>query len=147
MGLAVGGPPEDDVTGCPPTPDATCDLAGKASLAKNLEALGLDLSEENQRKVLQRIVKLGDSKELITVEGLHGKDGGLHPVQQAMVDQHGSQCGFCTPGFVMATRAFLNKKPKATLEEIQDGLGGNICRCGTYKGITECALQIAKGGA
>jgi len=57
------------------------------------------------------------------------------------------QCGFCTPGFVMATRAFLNKKPKATLEEIQDGLGGNICRCGTYKGITECALQIAKGGA
>ena len=58
------------------------------------------------------------------------------------------QCGFCTPGFVMATRAFLDKHPKATLEEIRKGLGGNLCRCGTYDGITQCALEIAsKGGA
>ncbi|MCA9113093.1 MAG: (2Fe-2S)-binding protein, partial [Planctomycetaceae bacterium] len=53
----------------------------------------------------------------------------------------------CTPGFVVATRAFLDQNPSATLEEIQKGLGGNICRCGTYDGITKCALELAKGGA
>ena len=52
----------------------------------------------------------------------------------------------CTPGFVVATRAFLNKNPNASLEEIQKGLGGNLCRCGTYNGITACALELAKKG-
>ena len=57
------------------------------------------------------------------------------------------QCGFCTPGFVMAMRAFLNKKPRAGLDEIRKGLGGNICRCGTYRGVMKCALELAaKGG-
>jgi xanthine dehydrogenase small subunit len=85
-----------------------------------------------------------DGAEVITVEDL--ADGELHPVQRALVEHHGSQCGFCTPGFVMATRAFLNKHPKATLEEIQKGLGGNLCRCGTYQGITQCALELVKKG-
>ena len=67
-------------------------------------------------------------------------------VVQGFVKHDAMQCGFCTPGFVMAMRAFLKKKPKASLEEIQKGLGGNICRCGTYHGITQCALELAKKG-
>jgi len=86
-------------------------------------------------------------KKIVTVESL--VDGGkIDEVIEGFVKHDAMQCGFCTPGFVMATRAFLNKHPKATLEEIHKGLGGNICRCGTYHGITQCALEIArKGGA
>ena len=57
------------------------------------------------------------------------------------------QCGFCTPGFVVATRTALDKNPTATRKELDASLGGNICRCGTYDNIAECALEIAKGGA
>ena len=72
----------------------------------------------------------------------------MDEVVQGFVKHDALQCGFCTPGFVMATRAFLNKHPQASLEEIRKGLGGNICRCGTYHGITQCALELArKGGA
>ena len=86
-----------------------------------------------------------DGANLTTVEGLSA-EGQLHPIQEAFMEKHGLQCGFCTPGFVVATRAFLNQKPNATLEEIRKGLGGNICRCGTYDGITKCALELAKKG-
>ena len=87
-----------------------------------------------------------EGKEITTVESLrNGED--IDEVISGFVKHDAMQCGFCTPGFVVATRAFLNQKPKATLKEIQDGLGGNICRCGTYKGITACALEIVKGGA
>lgn len=88
-----------------------------------------------------------EGKEVTTVESLrNGED--VDEVISGFVKHDAMQCGFCTPGFVVATRAFLNKKPNATLEEIQAGLGGNICRCGTYNGITACALEIAsKGGA
>ncbi len=85
-------------------------------------------------------------KKITTVESLRGGNN-VDEVIEGFVKHDAMQCGFCTPGFVMATRAFLNKNPKATLEEIQSGLGGNICRCGTYDGITKCALEIAKGGA
>lgn len=85
--------------------------------------------------------------KITTVESLV-QDGHVDDVVAGFVKHDALQCGFCTPGFVMATRAFLNKHPKATLEEIRKGLGGNICRCGTYHGITQCALEIAqKGGA
>lgn len=84
-------------------------------------------------------------QKIQTVESLRDGDK-IDEVIAGFVKHDAMQCGFCTPGFVMATRAFLNKKPKATLEEIQSGLGGNICRCGTYKGITACALEIAKKG-
>jgi len=86
-------------------------------------------------------------KKITTVESLrNGNDA--DEVIEGFIEHDGMQCGFCTPGFVMATRAFLNQNPNASLEEIQKGLGGNICRCGTYHGITECALEIAqKGGA
>lgn len=85
-------------------------------------------------------------KKIKTVESLRNGDK-IDEVIAGFVKHDGLQCGMCTPGFVMATRAFLDKNPKATLEEIQAGLGGNICRCGTYDGITKCALELAKGGA
>jgi xanthine dehydrogenase YagT iron-sulfur-binding subunit len=86
-------------------------------------------------------------KKITTVEGLgNGKD--VDDVVSAFVKHDATQCGFCTPGFVVATRALLNAKPKATLEEIHKGLGGNLCRCGTYDGVSHAALECAskKGG-
>jgi xanthine dehydrogenase YagT iron-sulfur-binding subunit len=85
-------------------------------------------------------------KKIRTVESLRQGDK-VDPVISGFVKHDGMQCGYCTPGFVMATRAFLDSKPGATLEEVRKGLGGNICRCGTYDGITKCALELAKGGA
>lgn len=85
-------------------------------------------------------------KKIKTVESLRNGDQ-VDEVITGFVKHDALQCGMCTPGFVMATRAFLDKNPNATLKEIQAGLGGNICRCGTYDGITKCALEIAKGGA
>lgn len=84
-------------------------------------------------------------KKIRTVESLrNGQD--VDEVVSGFVKHDAMQCGFCTPGFVMATRAFLDKHPNASLEEIRTGLGGNLCRCGTYHGITQCALEIAKKG-
>lgn len=85
-------------------------------------------------------------KQVRTVESLQQGEN-VDPVVSGFVKHDGLQCGYCTPGFVVATRAFLDANPNASLEEIQEGLGGNICRCGTYAGITECALELAKGGA
>jgi xanthine dehydrogenase YagT iron-sulfur-binding subunit len=80
-------------------------------------------------------------REITTIESL-GEPGKLHPIQQAFVDHDAQQCGFCTPGFVMATKAFLDRNPNPTLEEIKHGLGGNFCRCGTYAGM---AAKTTKG--
>jgi xanthine dehydrogenase YagT iron-sulfur-binding subunit len=86
-------------------------------------------------------------KTIRTVESL--KQGNqVDEVVSGFVKHDAMQCGYCTPGFAMATRAFLDEHPNASLEDIRKGLGGNICRCGTYDGITKCALEIAqKGGA
>lgn len=80
-------------------------------------------------------------KKIQTVESLADD-----AVPKAFVKYDAEQCGFCTPGFVVAVRAFLNQKPNATEEEIRSGLNGNLCRCGTYANIIEAALSIAKGG-
>jgi xanthine dehydrogenase YagT iron-sulfur-binding subunit len=86
-------------------------------------------------------------RQITTVEGL-GEPGRLHPVQQAFVDNDAQQCGFCTPGFVVATKAFLDQHPNPTPEQIRHGLGGNFCRCGTYAGIRAAVMQAAgKKGA
>ncbi|MBM3804144.1 MAG: (2Fe-2S)-binding protein [Acidimicrobiia bacterium] len=86
-------------------------------------------------------------KNIETVEGL-SVAGKLHPLQQAFVDNDAQQCGYCTPGFVMACKAFLDKNPNPTIEQVRKGLGGNLCRCGTYVGVAEAVLQTAgkKGG-
>jgi xanthine dehydrogenase YagT iron-sulfur-binding subunit len=84
-------------------------------------------------------------KSITTVEGLMQGDK-LHPLQQAFIDNDAQQCGFCTPGFVVACKAFLDKNPNPTPEQIQRGLGGNLCRCGTYMGVRAAVAQAAKGG-
>ena len=87
-------------------------------------------------------------REIQTVEGL-STGGRLHPVQAAFVENDAQQCGFCTPGFVMAVKAFLDKHPNPTMADVQSGLGGNLCRCGTYIGVRQAALDAAremKGG-
>jgi xanthine dehydrogenase YagT iron-sulfur-binding subunit len=71
---------------------------------------------------------------ITTVEGL-GTPASLHPIQAAFVEHDAQQCGYCTPGFVVACKAFLDAHPDPTLEQIERGLGGNLCRCGTYDGI------------
>ena len=83
-----------------------------------------------------------DGKELITVESLRGADGTLHPVQQAMVDWHGSQCGFCTPGFIMSLFALYKNNAKPGRREIDDALAGNLCRCTGYRPIIEAANRM-----
>jgi len=85
-------------------------------------------------------------KKITTVESLM-QDGKLHPVQQAFVDHDASQCGFCTPGFVVACKAFLDKHPNPSAEEIRRELAGNLCRCGTYDGIRKAIAQVAQKGA
>jgi len=83
-----------------------------------------------------------DGKELITVEGLRGEDGALHPVQQALVEEHGSQCGFCTPGFVMSLYELYRNNSKPTRREIDDALSGNLCRCTGYRPIVDAAHKM-----
>lgn len=81
-------------------------------------------------------------KPITTVEGL-GQSGKLHPIQQAFIDNDAQQCGFCTPGFVVACKAFLDKHPNPTAAQIEKGLGGNLCRCGTYVGVRKAVMQAA----
>ncbi len=87
-------------------------------------------------------------RKIQTVESLE-QNGKLSDVQQAIVDNDGQQCGFCTPGFTMACTALLNKYPNPNDEQMRLGLGGNLCRCGTYVGLREAVKQVAttrKGG-
>ena len=82
-----------------------------------------------------------DGAKITTIEGLSG-NGSLHPVQQAFADNHGLQCGYCTPGFVMATVGLLAETPNPSEEEIRHGLEGNLCRCTGYHNIVR-AVQAA----
>lgn len=84
-------------------------------------------------------------KKIQTVESLGGDKP--DPVVTAFVHNDAMQCGFCTPGFVVAVRAFLDKHPSATEAEIRAGLNGNLCRCGTYANVIMAALEVVKGGA
>ena len=77
-----------------------------------------------------------DGAQVTTVEGLRNRQTGqLHPIQQAFVDAHGLQCGFCTPGFLMTTLELLGENPDPSEEEIKEALGGNLCRCTGYESI------------
>ena len=85
-----------------------------------------------------------DGRSLVTVEGVDGSDGELHPVQRAMVDAHASQCGFCTPGFVMSLYAMLQAtEDLPNRRQIDDGLSGNLCRCTGYRPIVDAAQRAA----
>jgi aerobic-type carbon monoxide dehydrogenase small subunit (CoxS/CutS family) len=84
--------------------------------------------------------------EVLTVEGL-APAGELSPLQRAFLDEDGGQCGFCTPGFVMATRALLNSNPNPTDDEIREALSGNLCRCNAYGRILASVRAAAQSGA
>jgi len=84
-----------------------------------------------------------DGREVTTIEGLGGPDGGLSPLQAAFRDNHGLQCGFCTPGFVVSATALLRDIPDPTDEQIREGLSGNLCRCTGYQGILAAVRAAA----
>ncbi len=87
-----------------------------------------------------------DGCHVVTIEHLAGTDGSLHPVQQAMVDHHGSQCGFCTPGVVMSLYALWMRNPDPVSEDVETALQGNLCRCTGYEAIVRAALAAAENG-
>jgi aerobic carbon-monoxide dehydrogenase small subunit len=88
-----------------------------------------------------------DGAEVTTIEGLSQRDGELTPIQAAFQDEHGLQCGFCTPGFVVSAHAFLNEHPNPSDDEIREGLSGNLCRCTGYQGIIAAVKRAANNGS
>lgn len=88
-----------------------------------------------------------DGAEMTTVEGL-SPDGHLHPIQEAFMEAHGLQCGFCTPGFIMSIAELLSESPRPSEDDVREMLGGNLCRCTGYEDIVESVrLAIAKMGS
>jgi carbon-monoxide dehydrogenase small subunit len=85
-----------------------------------------------------------DGTEVTTVEGLAGANGELHPVQAAFRAEHGLQCGFCTPGMVMAAAALLRENPSPNEAEVREGLEGNLCRCTGYHNIVRAVLAAGQ---
>ena len=83
------------------------------------------------------------NRKIVTVEGLRGPNGELHPVQQAFVEELGPQCGFCTPGQVVAAVALLQKNPKPTREQARHAMSGNLCRCGAYDNYLNAVMRAA----
>ena len=86
-----------------------------------------------------------DGASITTIEGM-ATDGTLHPMQEAFRQNHGLQCGFCTPGMVMAAVSLLNEHPDPSEAEVREGLEGNLCRCTGYHNIVQAVLAAAKGG-
>src|SRR5262249_32789389 len=88
-----------------------------------------------------------DGRQIITIEGL-AANGGFHPIQEAFWNEHGLQCGFCTPGMIMAVKQLLEDNPSPTEPEIRHGLEGNLCRCTGYQHIVNAVKAVAaKAGA
>lgn len=108
-------------------------VCGACTIIRNGEAV---------RSCLMLAVQ-ADGAELRTVEGLAGSEG-LHPVQQAFIEKHGLQCGFCTPGFLMSTIELLEATTEPSEEQILEAIGGNICRCTGYQSILESVRLAAQ---
>jgi aerobic carbon-monoxide dehydrogenase small subunit len=85
-----------------------------------------------------------DGAEVTTIEGMAAADGTLHPMQQAFMENHGLQCGYCTPGMVMAATSLLKENPNPTEDDVRLGLEGNLCRCTGYHNIVQSVLAAAK---
>jgi carbon-monoxide dehydrogenase small subunit len=85
-----------------------------------------------------------DRHELSTVEGLASERGELHPIQKAMHDHHGLQCGYCTPGILMTMSAFLRENPAPSEDEVREALSGNLCRCTGYQNIVDAMMTAAQ---
>jgi len=87
-----------------------------------------------------------DGADITTIEGLASADGRLHPMQEAFREKHGLQCGYCTPGMVMAAVSLLEEHPNPTEAEVREGLEGNLCRCTGYHNIVQAVLHAASAG-
>jgi carbon-monoxide dehydrogenase small subunit len=83
-------------------------------------------------------------KEIVTIEGL-GEGEKLHPIQESFLKHGAIQCGFCTPGMVMASKALLDENPNPTLEEARESISGNLCRCTGYQHIIDSIVSVSKG--
>ena len=90
----------------------------------------------------QTPVKDVSGAEIVTIEGL-AQNGSLHPIQQAFIDHDALQCGFCTPGMILASKSFLDENPKPTREEAKEALSGNLCRCTGYVKILDSVMAAA----
>jgi carbon-monoxide dehydrogenase small subunit len=86
-----------------------------------------------------------DGAEVTTIEGM-ARDGALHPLQEAFTEQHGLQCGYCTPGMIIAAADLLERNPNPTEEEVRKGLEGNLCRCTGYHNIVKAVMAAAEQG-
>lgn len=86
-----------------------------------------------------------EGRKVVTIEGLSSKNGELHPLQKAFVDEGAVQCGFCTPGMVMSAKALLDENPDPTVEEVKESIEGNLCRCTGYVKIIDAIRSIAGG--
>ena len=84
------------------------------------------------------------NRQVLTIEGLASADGTLHPIQQAFIDEFAFQCGYCTPGMILATKALLDENPAPSVPEIKEYMDGNICRCTGYLPIIKAIQQAAK---
>ena len=88
-----------------------------------------------------------DGSSVMTIEGLASADGRLHPVQEGFWEEHGLQCGYCTPGMIMAAADLLRNNPQPSDQEIREGLEGNLCRCTGYENIVRAVRRAAGAGA
>jgi aerobic-type carbon monoxide dehydrogenase small subunit (CoxS/CutS family) len=98
----------------------------------------------NSCSVLTHTVR---ARKVVTIEGVAGENGDLHPVQQAFIDELAPQCGFCTPGQVVSAVALLKRNPKPTRDECRAALAGNLCRCGAYDNYLNGVMRAAAGQA
>jgi carbon-monoxide dehydrogenase small subunit len=101
------------------------------------------LDGRSARSCLMLAVQV-NGKEITTIEGLERSDGKLHPLQQAFIDHHGLQCGFCTPGILTTLVELLNDNPDPSEDDVRIALSGNLCRCTGYQNIVTAALAAAK---
>ncbi len=90
------------------------------------------------------LAPMAEGREILTIEGMEAPDGTLHPIQQAYVDHTAFQCSYCTPGFILTTKALLDEEPDPSRERATEYLAGNLCRCGSYVKILD-AVMDAKG--
>jgi carbon-monoxide dehydrogenase small subunit len=89
------------------------------------------------------LAALAQGRDILTVEGL-AKGHELHPIQQAYIDHNAFQCSYCTPGFILTTKALLDENPSPTADEVREYLAGNLCRCGSYVKILDAVLDAAR---
>ncbi len=85
-----------------------------------------------------------EGREIVTIEGIAGEDGSLHPIQEAFLDKGAVQCGFCTPGMILSAAALLDEKSAPEVEDVEEALSGNLCRCTGYGKIVEAVLEAGR---